>query len=144
MKRTAMSARTSYMPRSKIARTAGARHVRVLTSSKLQPPALRAELDAIDWTAHKRNVLGMWCLAQAIPGHRCSGPLIPHHAGLHGTGIKSLEAELIPLCDGAHRDLHDHVGTSGTFATFTKETARAQENQWVRFVQQYCGIPLTV
>lgn len=115
-----------------------------LIASKLLPPSVNAALELIDWDEHKRRVLGMWCLARVDRPHRCSPTLVAHHAGIHGTGIKSIEAELVCLCDRAHRDLHDHVGQSGIFVADTAESVRDMENGWVRFTQKYLGIPITV
>ena len=115
-----------------------------LITSKLLPADVNAALELIDWDEHKRRVLGMWCIALADRPHRCTGSLVAHHAGVHGTGIRSLEAEIIPLCDGAHRDLHDHVGRSGAFASDDARTLRDLEWGWVVFTQQYLSIPITV
>ena len=115
-----------------------------LITSNLLPPSVNAALELIDWDEHKRRVIGMWCFARVDRPHRCSGTLIAHHAGLHGAGIRSLEAELVCLCDGAHRDLHDHVGRSGAFARDDARTVRDLEWAWVVFTQQYLSIPITV
>lgn len=115
-----------------------------LITSKLLPPSVNAELERIDWDEHKRRVLGMWCLAKVDRPHRCTGGLVAHHAGLHGTGIRSLEAEMVPLCDGAHRALHDRVGLPGMFGADTAETVRDLETGWALFTQRYLAIPITV
>lgn len=63
------------------------------------------------------------CCARRIDGHRCSGPIQAHHAGSkhdHGAGALADDDTAIPLCEGAHRDLEDAVGSVSGRGTFAK------------------------
>lgn len=54
---------------------------------------------------------GLSCWIERKPGHVCAGAIVPAHvrriASGAGVAIKP-EFSAIPLCDGAHRDQHQH------------------------------------
>ena len=82
------------------------------------------------------RVASLSCAAIGLVDHFCSGDVIAHHAGTHGMGQKCSDLDTVPLCDGAHGDLHDRVGVSGTFASFNRHSLRAWENEQIARTQR--------
>ncbi len=85
------------------------------------------------------------CCAREMPMHACRGPIQAHHAGSyvrgdnpHGKGKRADDDTCISLCEGAHVDLEDAVGSisgRGTFAGLTGEQRRALEQKWIEITR---------
>lgn len=63
----------------------------------------------IDCQGHLKWLRGNICLIAGKNGHVCWGKMVAHHVrkGTH-TGMSDLpdDSEAIPLCDGAHEEVH--------------------------------------
>lgn len=63
----------------------------------------------IDCQGHLKWLRGNRCLIDGMLGHVCWGKMVAHHVrkGTH-TGMSDLpnDSETIPLCDGAHEEVH--------------------------------------
>lgn len=60
-----------------------------------------------------------WACVVAHTGE-CSGPVVAHHllqpwAGVRGGALRSDDRNVIPLCDGHHKELHSPYGRDDTF-----------------------------
>jgi hypothetical protein len=92
--------------------------------------------------AHMARVRTLRCKALGQPGHeRCSGPMVAHHAGQHGTGAKCSHYDTVPLCDTAHSQLHDMPGNGWTAAAgLDGEGIRQLENEWIETTHDELGV----
>lgn len=64
--------------------------------------------------------------------HECSGKVVAHHVHEEadgGIGIKPSDSFAIPLCDGAHRQLHD-IGETAFMVRFGVDLIALAANLW--------------
>jgi hypothetical protein len=62
---------------------------------------------------HMKYVRGCNCAIMGFPGHECSGRMHSHHCredapegSRGGTGMKTGDDTVVPLCDVAHEEIH--------------------------------------
>ncbi len=104
---------------------------------KMQPCAM-LQMEA--WRLRRQHpdgdrLLGLW--QGPLVFGRCRGVVEAHHAGRHGTGEKSPDAETIPLCEAHHRG--DDIGITrfrGPFAGWPRGTVKLWELAMVEIYRE--------
>lgn len=82
--------------------------------------------------AHLQWVRGFPCLVEGVNGHVCEMPIVAHHIRVGtggGTGLRPADANAVPLCDGAHRELHQH-GERSFSVKYRVDLGPAAEHLW--------------
>lgn len=66
----------------------------------------------------------------------CLGPVEADHMGARGMGQKADDSTCVPMCQGHHRERHDHAGT---FRPLTKAELRVWRAQAIEHTQTEWG-----
>ena len=88
-------------------------------------PCMVAELPPF-WFMAVAKVIGLTVVTA------CSGPVEADHMGERGMGQKASDDTCVPMCQGHHRERHDHAGT---FRPLVKAELRAWRAQAIERTQ---------
>jgi len=104
----------------------------VIPQRRKRAPLGIREPSRINCPAHLKFVRGFKCAAWASGQHECTGKMEAHHVRemlSGGMGIKPDDSEAVPLCSGAHSELHN-IGAKTFEAKYKVDLSKVAADLW--------------